>query len=251
MHDTAVFLGEEFFKTYLSDSEGKTIVDVGAQDVNGSLRSVAPANNDYIGIDFVEGKGVDLVFDDPYTLPFDDEAADVVVCSSCFEHSEFFWLLFNDILRILKPGGLFYLNVPSNGTFHKYPVDCWRFYPDSGVALQNWGRRSGYRTILLESFIGNQQFHGWNDFVGILLKDEAAADQFPMRMQNEMPGFTNGLIYDGTILEVAKQEDQYIKFDKDPQDQKLLLFFRLQKRLHAAVQKTISNYPSIFKRSSS
>ena len=30
---------------------------------------------------------------------------------------------------------LFYLNAPSNGEFHRYPVDCWRFYPDAGGAL--------------------------------------------------------------------------------------------------------------------
>lgn len=251
MHDTAMFFGEEFFKTYLGESTGKVIVDVGAQDVNGSLRSVAPENNKYIGIDFVEGKGVDLVFDDPYTLPFDDEAADVVVCSSCFEHSEFFWLLFNDILRILKPSGLLYLNVPSNGTFHRYPIDSWRFYPDSGIALQNWGRRSGYTPILLESFIGNQKFHGWNDFVGVFLKDEAQAKHFPMRIQNNMAGFKNGLVYDGSSPDSLISESRFVQFDKDPEDQKFNAFFRLQKKIHAGVQKTISNYPSIFKRPSS
>jgi SAM-dependent methyltransferase len=128
----------------LKNTKGLTIVDIGSQDVNGSLRSVAPPNNKYIGVDFVEAKGVDVVITDPYSLPFEDESVDAVVSSSCFEHSEFFWLLFNEALRILKPTGLLYINVPSNGQFHRYPVDCWRFYPDSGVALQNWGKRSGY-----------------------------------------------------------------------------------------------------------
>jgi SAM-dependent methyltransferase len=70
-----------------------------------------------------------------YKLPFADGSVDVVLSSSCFEHSEFFWLLFLEILRVLRPEGLFYLNAPSNGPFHRYPVDCWRFYPDSGNAL--------------------------------------------------------------------------------------------------------------------
>ena len=26
----------------------------------------------------------------------------------------------------------------SNGDYHSWPVDCWRFYPDSGIALINW-----------------------------------------------------------------------------------------------------------------
>ena len=31
---------------------------------------------------------------------------------------------------MLRPAGLFYLNAPSNGDFHRYPVDCWRIMPD-------------------------------------------------------------------------------------------------------------------------
>lgn len=122
MHDTAMQIGELFFKTYCKDSPSIKVVDIGSQDVNGSLRSVAPANCEYVGVDFQEGNGVDVVIDDPYALPLADDSADVVVCSSCFEHSEFFWLTFLEIQRILKPGGLLYLNVPSNGSYHTYPV---------------------------------------------------------------------------------------------------------------------------------
>ena len=57
MHDTAMIYGEHFFSAYVNGSTGLKIVDIGAQDVNGSLRSVAPANCDYVGLDFVEGKG--------------------------------------------------------------------------------------------------------------------------------------------------------------------------------------------------
>ena len=114
MHDTAMQYGAAFFNTYLKNTEDLTIVDIGSQDVNGSLRSVAPTNNKYIGVDFAEAKGVDVVITDPYSLPFEDESVDAVVSSSCFEHSEFFWLLFNEALRILKPNGLLYINAPSD-----------------------------------------------------------------------------------------------------------------------------------------
>src|SRR3546814_14106854 len=77
--------------------------------------------------------------------------------SSCMEHSEFFWVLFLEMLRIVKPSGLIYLNVPSNGSFHRYPVDCWRFSPDSGSAHAKWGKHNGYPVALLEAFIGRQE----------------------------------------------------------------------------------------------
>ena len=83
MHDTAMELGKHFFDTYTPGRSGLTIIDIGAQDVNGSLRSVSPGACRYLGVDFVAGKGVDIVITDPYALPLEAESADVVVCSSC------------------------------------------------------------------------------------------------------------------------------------------------------------------------
>jgi SAM-dependent methyltransferase len=147
-----------------------------------------------MAIDFAQGKGVDVVLTDPYVLPLGDETVDIVVSSSCFEHSEMFWLLFLEILRILKPAGLFYLNAPSNGAFHRYPVDCWRFYPDSGAALVNWAKRNKYDPLLLESFIGNQDMDVWNDFVAVFLKDKRHAANYPARILEIKTDFTNGRI---------------------------------------------------------
>lgn len=195
MHDSAMKYGAAFFNAYLKNTKDLTIVDVGSQDVNGSLRSVAPPNNKYIGVDFVEAKGVDVVITDPYSLPFEDESVDAVVSSSCFEHSEFFWLLFNEALRILKPNGLLYINAPANGIFHRYPVDCWRFYPDSGIALQNWGKRSGYNCALLESFVGTKMVSDWNDFVAVFVKDESKVSRHTRRIQNSLTAYTNGRMH--------------------------------------------------------
>ena len=195
MHDTALIYGKKFFDTYLKNVENLTIVDIGSEDVNGSLRSVAPSNNTYVGVDFAKAKGVDIVITDPYSLPFNNETVDVIVSSSCFEHSEFFWLVFNEMLRILKPSGLIYMNVPSNGAYHRYPVDCWRFYPDSGVALQNWGNKSGYNCAMLESFIGVKKKDVWNDFVAVYVKDDIHSSKYCNRIKDTLPEFTNGRLY--------------------------------------------------------
>lgn len=86
-----------FFSTYFSGAGGEgaqpLILDIGAQDINGSLRQVAPAGARYLGLDFAAGRGVDVVLEDAYRLPFDDGIADAVVSSSCFEHIEMFWLM--------------------------------------------------------------------------------------------------------------------------------------------------------------
>ncbi|MDR1662785.1 MAG: class I SAM-dependent methyltransferase, partial [Azoarcus sp.] len=199
MHSSAMLYGRKFFETYClpAQTEKLTVVEIGSQNVNGSLRDVCPRGVRYIGLDFVEGKDVDIVLNDPYRLPLDDGAADVVVSSSCFEHSEFFWLLFLEAMRILVPGGLFYLNVPSNtNIFHRYPVDCWRFNPDASCALASWGKRNGHDVVLLESFIGKLSIEiapclGWHDFVAIFLKGSDQLERHTSRMHDSLEGVFN------------------------------------------------------------
>lgn len=184
--------GNSFFACYSKsfDQNNTVVVEIGSQDVNGSLKDVCPKNFKYIGVDFIKANNVDLVLDDPYQLPFDDNSVDMVVSSSCFEHSEMFWLVYLEALRILKPSGLFYLNAPSRGNYHLYPVDCWRFYPDSGIALTNWGIRSGYNNVMLESY--TQAKGGWGDFVAVFLKDAKYIDSFQNRILESKKDYING-----------------------------------------------------------
>lgn len=197
MHHSALNFGKLFFDTYCANLQGATVHDVGAQNVNGSLKDVLPSHLGYVGVDFVAGNGVDIVLEDPYQLPFADESLDVLVCSSCFEHSQFFWLVFLEMLRVLKPQGVLYLNVPSNGSVHRYPVDCWRFYPDSGRALEAWAARNGYAAQLLESFVGErspdsyESGGAWHDLVAVFVKDKQHAAIYPARMLDALYVYSN------------------------------------------------------------
>lgn len=213
MHPTALLNGQRFFDTYAPQLGAARAVDIGAQDVNGSLRSVCPPSIHYTGVDFVAGKGIDVVLTDPYRLPFDDASFDVALSTSCFEHSQMFWLLFLEILRVLKPSGLFYLNAPSNGAFHRYPVDCWRFYPDSGQALVQWSRRNGGNPLVLESFTSDQYRDIWNDFVCIFVKDANYAERYPQRIIHSIKQYSNGflppMMPEGPLLNPrARPQDQ-------------------------------------------
>ena len=135
-----------------------------------------------------------MILEDPYSLPFASESADIVVSNSCFEHSEMFWVLYLEIMRLLKPAGLFYLALPSNGDFHRYPVDCWRFYPDSGRGLVTWAKRNGMNAALLESYTSVQNGSHWNDYVAVFLKDETHAAQYPKRILDQKRDIHNGLV---------------------------------------------------------
>lgn len=217
MHPTALQNCQHFFETYGDAIQKNTpnakVVEIGSQDVNGSLRTYCPASFEYTGVDFVAGKGVDLILDDPYKLPFEDESVDVMLSSSCFEHSEMFWLLYLEIMRTLKPGGLFYMNVPSNGEFHRWPVDCWRFYPDSGRALITWAKRNGMKAELLESYTSTQIGDQWNDFVAVFVKDGDKATMFPNRILHKKADYSNGIMFG---------QSDFSKLSAMPEDKKKL-----------------------------
>lgn len=209
MHQSAIEICKDFFETYalaFDFVKDPQIVEVGSQDVNGSPRQVAPKAFQYIGVDNTNGKGVDIVLKDPHILPFESNSVDMVLSSSCFEHSEFFWVTFNEIMRILKPMGLFYLNAPSTGVFHRYPIDCWRFYPDAAKAMVNWNRYNGGVSECLESWVDTRP--PWKDFVGIFLKDVNESWRFERRILHHLSTYENAYIFPGSdILNFVGHKD--------------------------------------------
>jgi SAM-dependent methyltransferase len=180
MHESAMKSAALFFKTYAKYKDSGTVVDIGSQDVNGSLKTACPERFKYVGVDFQEAQNVDVILNDPYKLPFADQSVDIVVSSSCLEHAEFFWLTWLEMLRITKPDGLIYINVPSHGEHHAYPIDAWRFRIDAATSLMNWGNRNGYPVRLLEAYVDAEP--PWKDFVGIYVGDEAHVPMYPDRI---------------------------------------------------------------------
>lgn len=212
MHDTAYRYGQAFYDQYIPKYQNIQIVEVGSQNVNGGLRDIfTTPYTHFVGLDFVPGPGVDHVLQDPYTIPYPDNVLDVILCSSVLEHCDMFWLLFLDMTRVLKPGGVIYINAPSNGNFHRHPVDCWRFYPDAGKALEKWARRNNQEIVLLESFIGNQDQDRWNDFVAVFCKGEQYTSTHG-RILNQIQDYTNGYMYG--------QGDSFLNYDCIPEDRR-------------------------------
>lgn len=177
MHDTAMRLGELFFRHYLR-GEAPEVLDLGAMDINGSLRSVAPPGLRYCGADMETGPGVDVVLDGSGRLPFEDGRFDAVVCTSVFEHAPAFWETFLEMLRVTRPGGYLYVNAPSNGETHRFPLDCWRFYADASVALESWGRTRGFDIRAMESFIAPRMTDQWEDCVMVFGREAPPPGSF-------------------------------------------------------------------------
>ena len=212
MHLTSFENAKRFKQTYPT-SPADNIAEVGSQIVEGqsSLRSLFSGISSYTGFDFSNGKGVDIILKSPYKLPSPDNSFTRVISSSCFEHAEFFWESFLEMARICTDNGLIYIQAPSNGKFHRYPVDCWRFYPDSGIALQNWARQKQIPITLLESFTTNQKADCWNDFIAIFFKGDI--DRAPInRITDTFKDFKNGIVHGAQdIIQYSEETEDMVR----------------------------------------
>jgi SAM-dependent methyltransferase len=162
------------------------VIDVGSAAIGGGTgyRPIFEALGwRYQGCDLEPGANVDVVFEESYRFPFETASIDLVISGQAFEHIEFFWLTFAEIARVLRPGGLAFVIAPSRGHEHRYPVDCWRFYPDGMRALGKWG---GLETLVAETewkpkdwrqrnklwlkFFGSDGSIIWGDTTGVFRK---------------------------------------------------------------------------------
>lgn len=173
MHNTALINAKKFYNKYcINNIQDKIILDIGSSNINGTLKPIFTHCKKYIGLDQYEGDNVDMVCSSHNISLLEDNSIDIIVSSSCFEHDPMFWLTFKEMCRLVKLNGFIYINAPSNGPYHAYPVDNWRFYADSWKALEKWGLYLKYNIKLLESYIDKQKSScgKWNDSVGIYTK---------------------------------------------------------------------------------
>jgi SAM-dependent methyltransferase len=100
---------------------------VEGQESYADLRGLFPGR-EYVGCDMRPGPGVDRVTDVTATrLP--DGSAGTVLCIETFEHVFEVRRAFDEVFRILKPGGVFVITTPLNFRIHAYPDDYWRMTP--------------------------------------------------------------------------------------------------------------------------
>ncbi len=128
-HKSCIIFGARSFTT--EEVQGKTVLEVGSRDVNGSLRSIisAWAPERYVGADIVNGPGVDVVCRaEGVAARFGPESFDIVISTEMVEHVKNWREAISNIKRVCKPGGTVLLTTRSRGYgYHGYPFDFWRY----------------------------------------------------------------------------------------------------------------------------
>jgi hypothetical protein len=127
----------------------------------------------------------------------------------------------------LKKDGLFFLNAPSNSKFHRHETDNWRFYPDSSIALEKWGKKNNFNPKVLEHYTNYEKGRDiWNDYVSVTLKDINFLNSFPDRIINHKKNFTNGRV---------DNSNKFLNYQETPQDQNnwgWKLYYKVRKFLN-------------------
>jgi hypothetical protein len=89
------------------------VLDIGSLDVNGSNRNLF-RSSEYTGLDVAPGKNVDVV-DSGHTYGGPDKYYDTIVSTEVFEHDMHYQNTVQNVIRMLKPGGLFVFTCASTG----------------------------------------------------------------------------------------------------------------------------------------
>ena len=198
MHTSSLAHVQGLVHKYLSGSTNKPlkIIDIGSYDVNGSYKQFfLHPSWQYTGVDLGAGPNVDVVLESPYRLPFDSFSVDVIVSGQAFEHVEYFWCSWLEMVRVLKPGGHIFLLAPSRGPEHRYPQDCWRFYPDAYRALAKYASLELLQVSTDWEPHASEDSAAWGDTVGVFRQPQLSGMQMLRRRLMQqlryrvMPGY--------------------------------------------------------------
>lgn len=118
------------------------VLELGSLDVNGTGRDYLHAKN-YVGVDIVAGKGVDVVCAAKDTV-FEPSSFDAILCTSMLEHDPQWQRSVAHNVQWLKPEGFFFLSWGAEGNGHHAP-EPWAFVPVGDVV--EWVLRQPLRIV--------------------------------------------------------------------------------------------------------
>lgn len=124
-HFVPCSLASIFESRHVRAREGRTLI-VGSRVYDGKSDR-RKRYRDVVGVDMLDGRGVDLVVDLETAAYRSLGRFDHIECLSVLEHSRRPWLMAKNIERLLKKGGTLHLSVPFVWRVHAYPDDYWRF----------------------------------------------------------------------------------------------------------------------------
>ena len=83
-------------------------------------------------------------------------------------------------------------------------MDVYRFYPDAGIGLVEWGRREFPELELIESFISERDGDIWNDFCAVFSKSKTQKPN-KIHMDTKCSNiWSDGVFLEDSLLEATE-----------------------------------------------
>ena len=120
----------------IGNKKGMRILEIGSREVTGKSKARKEFSNaKYIGFDFYPGENVDVVGDAHKLSTYfnSDEKFDIIYSSACFEHFAMPWIVAIEIAKILKTGGIVFIETHFSYSSHERP---WHFFQFSDLGLK-------------------------------------------------------------------------------------------------------------------
>src|SRR5665647_1066981 len=120
----------------IGNKPGMRILEIGSREVTGESSARKEFSlAKYIGFDYYPGKNVEVVGDAHKLSSYfeDQEKFDIVYSSACFEHFAMPWIVAVEISKLLKIGGIVFVETHFSYSSHERP---WHFFQFSDMALR-------------------------------------------------------------------------------------------------------------------
>jgi len=132
-------VGHQQWQNYLygiGNKPGLRILEIGSREVTGASSAREKFSNaTYVGFDYYPGKNVDIVGDAHKLSSYfkEGEQFDIIYSSACFEHFAMPWLVATEIAKMLKVGGIVFVETHFSFSAHERP---WNFFQFSDMGLK-------------------------------------------------------------------------------------------------------------------
>jgi SAM-dependent methyltransferase len=131
--------GHMYWQEYLytrGNKSGMKILEIGSREVTGkSMARQRFSAASYVGFDYYPGNNVDITGDAHRLSSYfeRDVKFDIIYSSACFEHFAMPWLVAIEIAKLLKVGGIVFIETHFSYSSHERP---WNFFQFSDMALR-------------------------------------------------------------------------------------------------------------------
>ncbi len=120
----------------IGNKPGLRILEIGSREVTGeSIARKEFSRAKYVGFDYYPGRNVDIVGDAHKLSSYfgGEEQFDIVYSSACFEHFAMPWIVAIEIAKVLRVGGIVFIETHFSFSSHERP---WHFFQFSDMALR-------------------------------------------------------------------------------------------------------------------